>query len=85
MNGTGEAKVSLPAAAAAGVVASASGTTAVAQTRRAVNGTAESTLYAVFYYVPDVKYYVKSVEETYNSQGVRVNRDTETLVSFKEP
>jgi hypothetical protein len=36
-----------------------------------------------FYYVPALKNYVKSIEEQYDTDNVRVSRETRVLVSFK--
>jgi hypothetical protein len=35
------------------------------------------------YYVPDVKYFVKTLDEHYSTDNVRVSRESEELVSFK--
>jgi hypothetical protein len=40
-------------------------------------------LYKAFWYVPEVKRWVKSVEEYYSSGGVRNERYTQELESFK--
>jgi hypothetical protein len=82
-NGTGDAQLSAPAAAATAAVADPSGGTTIAHTQRARTGVAHFITYAEFYYVPDIKYFVKSVEEQYNANNVRTTRDTQTLVSFK--
>ncbi len=41
------------------------------------------TTYEILYYVPSIKYYVKRVEEDYNSENVRVSRMTDVLASLK--
>ena len=35
------------------------------------------------YYVPQIKYAVKIVDEQYNSDNVRVYRETQSLISFR--
>ncbi|MDQ2860458.1 MAG: hypothetical protein M3T55_06985 [Pseudomonadota bacterium] len=82
-NGTIEARMAPAAAAVSGGMVTPSGGTAVAQTARVPAKTVYALEYSEFYYVPAVKYYVKSVEDQYNSDNVRTRRVTETLVSFK--
>jgi hypothetical protein len=81
--GTLEATVSAPASAASAAVATPNGAATMARTERARVSVNHFTTYGAFYYVPDVKYYVKSIEEQYDSRSVRVRRDTDVLVSFK--
>ena len=57
--------------------------TSVSQINKTGAVTATGRVYRVFWYVPDVKRMVKSVEEYYGSNGVRNERYTEELVSFK--
>jgi hypothetical protein len=58
-----------------------------ATTVTAVQNTSERNtsgrLYKAFWYVPEVKRWVKSVEEYYSSGGVRSERYTQELESFK--
>jgi hypothetical protein len=63
--------------------AGAQGTTTIAQT---VNTTAETVtgrLYQAYWYAPEVKREVKSVEENYDTNGVRNARFTNELESYK--
>lgn len=69
--------------ATTGAVANQTGTTVVMQTRRDVPVTATGRLYKAFWYVPDTGRWVKSVEEYYNSNGVRTQRTSSELESFK--
>jgi len=82
-NGTAEGQISTPASAVASVVATPSGGTSVAHSERAHSGVVHVITYDAFYYVPEIKYYVKRIEEQYNGDNVRTVRDTDTLVSFK--
>lgn len=82
-NGTIEAQMAAAAAAAGGGVVTSSGGTATSRVARSPAHTAHGLEYKEFYYVPAVKYYVKSVEEVYNGDNVLTHRDTRTLVSFK--
>ena len=82
-NGTLVAQVYLPASAVSGAVAAPTGGTIVAHTEKARSGTATETTYRVIYYVPGIKRCVKFVDEKYNAEGVRVDRDTSVLASFK--
>jgi hypothetical protein len=66
-----------------GALATADGATVVAKTNHAGPHTGYAEIYSTFYYVPEVKYWVKSVEESYNSENVRTKRQTDVLVSFK--
>ncbi|MCW2236195.1 hypothetical protein [Azospirillum canadense] len=52
-----------------------------AQNTRATTATGRT--YKAFWYVPDVKRWVKSVEEYYGDNGVRNERYTNELESFK--
>jgi hypothetical protein len=66
-----------------GAVTTQAGTTVIAQTRNPVSVTATGRLYKAFWYVPETGRWVKSVEEYYNSNGVRTQRFTTELESFK--
>ena len=61
----------------------AQGSTTVVQTGRTTATTASGRTYKAFWYVPEVKRWVKSVEEYYNAGGVRTDRFTEELESYK--
>lgn len=82
-NGAAEGQISTPASAVGGAVVTPSGGTTVAHTERAHSSVIHVITYSAFYYVPEIKYYVKCVEEQYNGDNVRTMRDTDTLVSFK--
>ncbi len=82
-NGSAEARYDVPAIAGSRAEASPLGSTVVSQTRPGGVQTRHFTTYAALYYVPKVKYWVKSLEEQYNADGVRVFRHTEDLVSYK--
>jgi hypothetical protein len=65
-------------------VQSAQGQTAmVTQASNTTERTASGRLYKAFWYVPEVKRWVKSVEEYYSSGGERNERYTSELESYK--
>jgi hypothetical protein len=70
-------------AAAGGTVVNQAGTTVVMQTRKATPATITGRLYKAFWYVPETGRWVKSVEEYYGSNGVRTQRFSGELESFK--
>lgn len=59
------------------------GATLVTQVQNTTARETSGRLYKAFWYVPEVKRWVKSVEEYYSSGGVRNERYTEELESFK--
>jgi hypothetical protein len=63
--------------------AGAQGTTAVAQTANITAETVTGRLYQAYWYAPEVKREVKSVEENYDTNGVRNARFTNELESYK--
>jgi hypothetical protein len=69
--------------AVAGAVATSDGSTIVAHTDRSGPHTAYAEFLSTFYYAPEVKYWVKTVQENFNSEGVRTKKQTDTLVSYK--
>jgi len=69
--------------ATTGTVANQAGATIVMQTRRASPVVATGRLYKAFWYVPEIGRWVKSDEEYYGSNGVRTQRFTSELESFK--
>jgi hypothetical protein len=66
-----------------GAVTTADGSTVVAQSQTAGPRTVYMEIYSTIYYSPQVKYWVKTVDEQYNSESVRVLRRTDLLESFK--
>ena len=81
--GVADAQISLPASAGSAVVAAPGSATTVAHTQAARKGTVHFTTFDTIYYVPEVKYFVKTIEEQYNASDVLARRDTAELVSFK--
>jgi len=69
--------------AVAGAVATADGSTIVAHTDRAGPRTVYAEFFSTFYYAPEVKYWVKTVKEDFNSESVRTQKQTDTLVLYK--
>jgi hypothetical protein len=57
--------------------------TARDQAKHALRQLIKNTVYGEFYYVPSIKYYVKYVQEQYDTDNVRTGRDEDVLVSFK--
>jgi hypothetical protein len=58
------------------------GTTAVAQSQTTMQHSVSGRIYQAYWYVPSVKRYVKSLEESYTSGGNRSSRTTEEMISF---
>jgi hypothetical protein len=70
-------------AALGGAVSTADGATVIAKTNNTGPHAEYVETFSTFDYVPEVKYWVKAVEDTYNSNNVRTNRRTDLLISFK--
>ena len=66
-----------------GAQSNADGTSMVTQTQKTTDKTVSGRTYKAFWYVPEVKRWVKSVEEYYGSGGVRNEKYTGELESFK--
>ena len=81
-NGKWSAEVAIGPTAVAASHVDANGGTAISTTRAPVHGTAEGRLYKVFWYVPDVHRWVKSIEENYDTNGNRNERYTDELESW---
>jgi hypothetical protein len=69
--------------ATSGTASNQTGTTVVIQTQNTTPVTATGRLYKAFWYVPETGRWVKSVEEYYGSNGVRSQRYSSELESFK--
>lgn len=70
-------------AAVGGAVATADGATVVTKTNNAGPHTEYDEVFSTFYYAPEVKYWVKSVNDTFNTNNIRISRRTDLLLSFK--
>jgi len=81
-DGVDEAMVQMPATASASAMAVPGGSASISTAQRGGIGKLVRSTHAELYYVPGVKNYVKSVEEQYNTDNVRVMRHTQNLVSF---
>jgi hypothetical protein len=81
--GVDEAVIQAPTTAVVGAAVSGGGTTSITHTQRGGQAVLTRVTYAEFYYVPKLKNFVKSVEEQYNNDNVRVIRQTRVLVSYK--
>jgi hypothetical protein len=66
-----------------GAQSNAGGTSMVTQTQKTTDKTVSGRTYKAFWYVPEVRRWVKSVEEYYGSGGVRNERYTGELESLK--
>jgi hypothetical protein len=66
-----------------GAQSNADGTSTVTQTQKTGDRTVSGRTYKAFWYVPEVRRWVKSVEEYYGSGGVRNERYTGELESLK--
>jgi hypothetical protein len=80
--GTDEGTIEVPSVAGATAMAASSGSTSISHAQRGGVGKLTRVTHAEFYYVPEVKNWVKSVEEQYNTDNVRLSRQTRSLVSF---
>jgi hypothetical protein len=72
----------VPAKTFAGMLAAGVDITTVASLEKGGDKTIPYITYSELYYVPRIKNYVKSVEERYTSDNVRLFRTTSVLVSF---
>jgi hypothetical protein len=81
--GTWSAEIAPSESVVQGAQSNAGGTTLSTQTRKITPHEASGRLYRAYWYVPDVKRWVKAVEENYSSGGVRNERFTDELESFK--
>jgi hypothetical protein len=81
--GVEDLTVEVPAQAVAGTVAGSGGATSVAHAQKGGQAKVTHPTYSEAYYVPELKNYVKVVDETYNAGNVRLSRTTGVLVSFK--
>ena len=81
--GTWVAELEPKATVVQGVQSTASGTTMISQIQKPTVVTATGRTYKAFWYVPEVKRWVKSVEEYYGANGERNERYTDELISFK--
>jgi hypothetical protein len=66
-----------------GAQSNADGTSMVTQAQKTTDKTVSGRTYKAFWYVPEVRRWVKSVEEYYGSGGVRNERYTGELESLK--
>jgi hypothetical protein len=82
-NGVAEAAFEVAAASVGGVAATGQGATSITHTQRGGRRLVALVTHAELYYVPNIKTYVKSVEERYNNDNVRVVSETEVLTSYK--
>jgi hypothetical protein len=83
MDGTMQAHTAATATVAGGAAVGDGDDATAVNIQRSGPKIIDMTNYGEFYYVPSVKYFVKSVEEQYNTDNVRVRRDVQELVSFK--
>jgi hypothetical protein len=82
-DGIDDATVEVPAAAVGGAFASSTGTTSVSHAQRGGQGHVIRKTHDELYYVPQIKNYVKSIEEQYNTDEVQIFSKTRVLVAFK--
>ena len=81
--GTETVTFEVPARTLAGTVADSAGATSIAHAQRGGQASATHPLYGETYYVPEIRNYVKSVDERYDADNLRLSRFTTVLVSFK--
>jgi hypothetical protein len=61
----------------------AAGSTVISQANKITQQTATGRLYKAFWYAPETKRFVKSIEEIYAANGVRSERRTQELEAFR--
>jgi len=81
--GVDEMTVEVAGQTVAGTVAGSAGVTSVAHAQRGGQAKVTHVTYAESYYVPELRNYVKAVDEKYNATNVRLARTTSVLVSLK--
>jgi hypothetical protein len=81
--GSTEAERLIPSVAATAAVATPTGAATMGRTQRALRQIVHNTVYGEFYYVPSIKYYVKCLEEQYNTDNILTLRTEDDLASFK--
>lgn len=80
--GVDDADLDVPAAAGSAVTADANGSTSVSHSQPGGKGKLVRLTRGSFYYVPALKNEVRSVEDQYDTDNVRVSRKTRTLIRF---
>jgi hypothetical protein len=58
------------------------GTASVTHAQRGGIGRLSRVTHGEFYYAPEIKAEVKGIEEQYNTDNVRITRQTRSLVNF---
>lgn len=81
--GRWNAELEPAAAVAQNAVVTQNNTTMITQSQRVAARPVSGRAYKAYWYVPEIKRWVKSVEEVYSSADVRTERTTEELVAFK--
>ena len=66
----------------AAVTSTPTGATTVTHTDKSGPTTAHGTEYGELYYSPKVQYFVKTVEDEFNSENVRTSHNVQTLQSY---
>lgn len=82
-DGHWEAQVAPGQSVVQGARSGQGGATMVSQVQNIAERQTSGRLYKAFWYVPEVKRWVKSVEEYYSSGGIRNERYSQELESFK--
>ena len=81
--GVDEGTIEVPSTAVGGTAVSSQGAGSFAQAHRGGIGHMTRRTYEEMYYVPSTKNYVKSVDEQYNTDNIRIRRGTRVLVSYR--
>jgi len=81
-SGVDQAVIDVPNVALGGAAASPEGATAISTSQRGGRRLLTTQFHSEMYYAPEVKNFVKSVEEQYNTDGVLVSRDTRLLDAY---
>ena len=82
-DGHWEAELAPAQSVVQGAQSGQNGTTLVTQVQKTTDRQTSGRLYKAYWYAPEVKRWVKSIEENYSSGGVRNERFTQELESFR--
>jgi hypothetical protein len=82
-DGLDKASIQVARSAVSGTVVGPGGATSIAHAQAGGQSALTRRTYSETYYVPEVKNWVKMIEEQYNTDDVRTQRITTVLVSYK--
>lgn len=80
--GVDEIMVDIPSTAGSIVATTPNATRGIVQAQKGGTRLIRQVTHSQFFYVPEVRYWVKSIEERFNSDDVLMTRETRDLVKF---